>query len=117
MPSNLVTPSVRGANDAERVHQFATASPTNAAASFLEPPARTATSALREVVFARTSPTDSITEATATKIDEEARAEADNAAEFAEASPYPTAADIQTDVYWEADNPSERKSQGRLFFD
>ena len=58
-----------------------------------------------------------LTEATAAKIDEEARAEADNAADFAEASLYPTAADIQTDVYWEADNPSERKSQGRLFFD
>ena len=58
-----------------------------------------------------------LTEAIAAKIDEEARAEAENAANFAEASPYPTAADIQTDVYWEADNPSERKSQGRLFFD
>ena len=51
------------------------------------------------------------------KIDTEARAEADAAADFAEASPFPTPADIQTDVYWEADNPSERKSQGRLFFD
>jgi len=58
-----------------------------------------------------------LTEATAAKIDEEARAEADNAADYAEASPYPTAADIQADVYWEADNPAERKSQGRLFFD
>jgi pyruvate dehydrogenase E1 component alpha subunit len=51
------------------------------------------------------------------QIDTEARAEAEAAAEFAEASPYPTVADIQTDVYWEADNPTERKSQGRLFFD
>ncbi len=50
------------------------------------------------------------------KIDEEARAEADVAADFAEVSPYPTPDDIQKDVYWEADNPSERKSQGRLFF-
>jgi pyruvate dehydrogenase E1 component alpha subunit len=50
------------------------------------------------------------------KIDTEARAEADLSAEFAEASPFPTAADIQKDVYWEADNPSERKSGGRLFF-
>ena len=58
-----------------------------------------------------------LTEATAAKVDEEARAESDHAADFAEASPYPTAADIQTDVYWEADNPAERKSQGRLFFD
>src|SRR5437879_7665879 len=34
-----------------------------------------------------------LTQATAAKIDEEARAESDQAAEFAEASPYPTAAD------------------------
>ncbi|HWL17145.1 MAG TPA: pyruvate dehydrogenase (acetyl-transferring) E1 component subunit alpha [Opitutus sp.] len=51
------------------------------------------------------------------KIDQEARAEADLAAEFAEASPFPTVEDIQKDVYWEADNPSQRKSEGRLFFD
>jgi pyruvate dehydrogenase E1 component alpha subunit len=50
------------------------------------------------------------------KIDGEARAEADVSADFAEASPYPTADDLQKDVYWEADNPSERKSGGRLFF-
>ena len=40
-----------------------------------------------------------------------------NAADFAEASPFPTTDDIQKDVYWESDNPTERKSQGRLFFD
>ncbi len=51
------------------------------------------------------------------KIDTEARAEADHAADFAEASPFPTPDDIQKDVYWEADHPAERKSQGRLFFD
>jgi len=51
------------------------------------------------------------------KINTEARAEADQAADFAAASPYPTVEDIQKDVYWEIDNPSERKSQGRLFFD
>ncbi len=51
------------------------------------------------------------------KIDQAARAEADAAADFAEASPFPTPDDIQKDVYWEIDNPSERKSQGRLFFD
>ena len=55
--------------------------------------------------------------ATVEKIDAEARAEAEIASEFAEASPYPTVDDIQKDVYWESDNPSERKSQGRLFFD
>jgi pyruvate dehydrogenase E1 component alpha subunit len=51
------------------------------------------------------------------QIDNEARAEAETAADFAEASPYPTPEDIQSDVYWEADNPSQRKSHGRLFFD
>ncbi|HEY5228124.1 MAG TPA: pyruvate dehydrogenase (acetyl-transferring) E1 component subunit alpha [Opitutaceae bacterium] len=50
------------------------------------------------------------------KIDSEARAEADVSADFAEASPFPTAADLQKDVYWEADNPSQRTSEGRLFF-
>ncbi len=50
------------------------------------------------------------------KIDVEARAESDLSADFAEASPFPTADDLQKDVYWEADNPSERKSGGRLFF-
>jgi pyruvate dehydrogenase E1 component alpha subunit len=55
-------------------------------------------------------------EALVAKIDAEARAEADLAADFAEASPFPVPADIQKDVYWEADNPAERKSGGRLFF-
>jgi pyruvate dehydrogenase E1 component alpha subunit len=57
-----------------------------------------------------------LTPALAEQIDTEARAEADVAADFSEASPFPTPADIQTDVYWEADNPSDRRSQGRLFF-
>ncbi len=51
------------------------------------------------------------------KIDTEARTEADNCADFAEASPFPTPADIQTDVYWEADHADKRTSKGRLFFD
>ena len=51
------------------------------------------------------------------EIDTEARTEADVSIDFSEASPFPTVEDIQKDVYWEADNPSERKSQGRLFFD
>jgi pyruvate dehydrogenase E1 component alpha subunit len=55
-------------------------------------------------------------EARAEKIDAEVRGEADLSADFAEASPFPTAADLQKDVYWEADNPGERRSGGRLFF-
>ncbi|MBS0633188.1 MAG: pyruvate dehydrogenase (acetyl-transferring) E1 component subunit alpha [Verrucomicrobia bacterium] len=58
-----------------------------------------------------------LTEDLIAEIDTAARTEADAAADFAEASPFPTVEDIQKDVYWEADNPSERKSQGRLFFD
>lgn len=54
--------------------------------------------------------------ALAEKVDAGARAEADVSAEFAEASPFPDVSDIQKDVYWEADNPSERRSGGRLFF-
>jgi pyruvate dehydrogenase E1 component alpha subunit len=56
-------------------------------------------------------------EATIEKIDAEIRAEAEDAATYAEASPYPTRAAIQDDVYWEADHPAERASHGRLFFD
>ncbi|HEX2851910.1 MAG TPA: pyruvate dehydrogenase (acetyl-transferring) E1 component subunit alpha [Opitutaceae bacterium] len=56
-------------------------------------------------------------EALIEKINTEAINEAELAAQFSDASPYPTVEDIQKDVYWESDNPSERKSQGRLFFD
>jgi pyruvate dehydrogenase E1 component alpha subunit len=56
-------------------------------------------------------------EALIAKIDEAARGEAEVAAEYAEASPFPTVDDIQKDVYWEADNPGARQSKGRLFFD
>ena len=56
-------------------------------------------------------------EARAAQIDAEVRAETENAAEFAEASPFPTAADITKDVYWEEDNPSAKTSRGRIFFD
>ena len=58
-----------------------------------------------------------LTETLADQIDAEARAEAESAADFAEASPYPTPDDIQKDVYWESDHPAQRKSEGRLFFD
>jgi pyruvate dehydrogenase E1 component alpha subunit len=58
-----------------------------------------------------------LTEAIIEQIDNEAKAEADLAADFAEASPFPTPDDIQKDVYWEADNADKRASKGRLFFD
>jgi pyruvate dehydrogenase E1 component alpha subunit len=58
-----------------------------------------------------------LTEAIAEQIDTEAKAESDIAADFAEASPFPTPDDIQKDVYWETDHPDQRASKGRLFFD
>jgi len=51
------------------------------------------------------------------QIDEAARAEAETSAQFAEQSPFPTVEDIKKHVYWEADNPADRKSVGSLFFD
>ncbi len=56
-------------------------------------------------------------EARAAEIDAAVRAETEIAAEFAEDSPFPTVADIKKDVYWEEDNPDQKKSQGRIFFD
>ena len=56
-----------------------------------------------------------LTEALIAEIDAAARAEADRAVEFAEASPFPTAEDIQKDVYWETDQ-AQRTSEGRIFF-
>ena len=53
----------------------------------------------------------------AKEIDTAARTEADRAAEFAEASPFPAAGDILKDIYWEEDNPAHKKSHGRIFFD
>lgn len=49
-------------------------------------------------------------------ISDEARKEADEAADFADQSPYPPVSAIQDHVYWETDNPQERVSQGTLFF-
>ncbi len=57
-----------------------------------------------------------LTTESAEQVDAAARQEAEDAAAFADASPYPTVEDIQKDVYWESDNPTERKSEGRLFF-
>ena len=69
-------------------------------------------------LFQNTLATEGILdEALVEKIDAAARDEAENAAAFAEASPYPTVADITKDVYWEEDHPNEKKSQGRIFFD
>jgi pyruvate dehydrogenase E1 component alpha subunit len=56
-------------------------------------------------------------EARVGQIDGEARAEAEQAAAYAEASPFPTPAEITQDVYWEEDHPESKTSQGRITFD
>ncbi len=55
-------------------------------------------------------------EATLDAIDQEAKAEADAAARFADESPFPPPEEIFRDVYWEEDNPEHKSSKGRIFF-
>lgn len=50
------------------------------------------------------------------QINQKARAEANQAAEFAENSPFPPLESMQDDVYWETDHPSQKVSQGTIFF-
>jgi len=57
-----------------------------------------------------------LTEAQADAIDHEARAEADAASHFADDSPFPTEADIFTDVYSEVDQPTGDGPHGTHFF-
>ncbi len=49
-------------------------------------------------------------------IDKEAKAEASDAADYAEESPFPPPEDIMKDIYWETDNPDHKTSEGTLFF-
>jgi len=57
-----------------------------------------------------------LTEAEAEAIDHEARAEAEEAARFADESPFPVEADIFTDVYSAVDNPASEDPRGKHFF-
>ncbi len=57
-----------------------------------------------------------VTEAELAGIDRAARQEAEAAAEFAKASPYPEPESIFEDVYWEVDNRTEAGQTGRHFF-
>jgi len=50
------------------------------------------------------------------EIDQEAKAEAEIAATFADESPFPPDEEIYRDVYWDVDHPDQRVSQGKLFF-
>lgn len=56
------------------------------------------------------------TDAEADAIDKEAKAEADQAAVFAEQSAPPTVDEIFDDVYWETDNETDSGKTGRHFF-
>jgi len=57
-----------------------------------------------------------LTEEQAGKIEGEAKEESKAAAKFAEESPWPSEESMMEDIYWETDNPSQRASQGRMFF-
>lgn len=57
-----------------------------------------------------------LTEETAKEINKAAKEEAKASVEFAEASPYPPAEEIFTDVYWEVDNKTEAGRTGTHFF-
>jgi len=50
------------------------------------------------------------------EIDSEAKAEAEKSAKFAEESEFPKEEAILQDVYWEEDNPDDKQSEGRIFF-
>jgi pyruvate dehydrogenase E1 component alpha subunit len=50
------------------------------------------------------------------KIDLAAKEEAEKSAAFAEQSEFPIEEDILKDVYWEEDNPDQKQSEGRIFF-
>ena len=50
-------------------------------------------------------------------MDKQAKDEAEASAEFANASPLPDPAELMDDVYWETDHPSEKKSEGTIFFE
>ena len=50
------------------------------------------------------------------EIDDKAKAEANEAADFAANSDYPDPKEIMDDVYFETDKPNERTSQGTIFF-
>ncbi|MGK0456717.1 MAG: pyruvate dehydrogenase E1 component alpha subunit [Zhongshania aliphaticivorans] len=57
-----------------------------------------------------------LTEDQAKKIDREKKDEAEASALFAEESPYAPREEIQTDVYWEVDNDTDKKLKGTYFF-
>ena len=57
-----------------------------------------------------------VTEDKINEIDKSAKDEAEAAAEFALASPFPDPSEITEDVYWETDNPKGSTCEGIMFF-
>ncbi len=57
-----------------------------------------------------------LTTAEAEQIDKDAKNEAADSVTFAEESPFPEPSAIFENIYWETDHPSERVSEGRIFF-
>ena len=58
-----------------------------------------------------------LTEEKALEIDKLAKEESNASAEFAASSPYPDPEELMDDIYWETDNPNQRTSMGRIFFE
>ena len=58
-----------------------------------------------------------LTDDQALEIDKLAKDEANASAEFANASPFPDPDELMDDIYWETDNPEQRTSEGRIFFE
>ncbi len=57
-----------------------------------------------------------ITDEAAAALEKEAKAEADGAARFAEESPFPSEAEIFSDIYYEVDHQTESGRRGKHFF-
>lgn len=60
---------------------------------------------------------DILSEEKSKELDKSAKEEAESAAEFALASPFPEISELMDDVYWETDNPKEKSSSGTMFFE
>jgi pyruvate dehydrogenase E1 component alpha subunit len=57
-----------------------------------------------------------LSESSIAEINEAAKKEANDAADFAMNSPWPTEESITQDVYWTADNPGQHENEGKIFF-
>ena len=57
-----------------------------------------------------------LSESSIADINDAAKKEANDAAEFAQNSPWPAEESITEDVYWTADNPGKHNNEGKLFF-